>query len=87
MVVFRGFYGLDNSQHLSVFLVLVDGFVFSSVQSSQSPLTLHAQLTITLKKEDNDPEKNQANEYCYAGGLVEYVKWLNTDKVWPISSS
>lgn len=41
---------------------------------------LNPELTITLKKEDNDPEKNQANEYCYAGGLVEYVKWLNTDK-------
>ena len=39
------------------------------------------QLTITLKKEDSDPEKNQYNEYYYAGGLVEYVKWLNVDKV------
>lgn len=39
------------------------------------------QLTITLRKEDNDPEKTQYNEYFYAGGLVEYVKWLNTDKV------
>lgn len=25
--------------------------------------------------------KEQYNEYCYAGGLVEYVKWLNADKV------
>lgn len=39
------------------------------------------QLSITLKKEDIDPEKIQFNEYYYAGGLVEYVKWLNTDKV------
>lgn len=39
------------------------------------------QLTITLKKEDTDEEKSQYNEYCYAGGLVEYVKWLNADKV------
>ena len=38
------------------------------------------QLTITLKKEEGD-SKTQYNEYCYAGGLLEYVKWLNTDKV------
>ncbi|KAJ1405216.1 TOPRIM domain [Sesbania bispinosa] len=41
---------------------------------------LNPKLTITLRKEDNDPEKIQYNEYFYAGGLVEYVKWLNTDK-------
>ncbi|KAG5043251.1 hypothetical protein AAZX31_03G111300 [Glycine max] len=41
---------------------------------------LNPKLTITLRKEDNDPEKVQYNEYFYAGGLVEYVKWLNTDK-------
>ncbi|KAF5474265.1 hypothetical protein F2P56_006178 [Juglans regia] len=41
---------------------------------------LNPMLTITLKKEDNDSEKNQYNEYYYAGGLVEYVRWLNTDK-------
>ncbi|TKY62705.1 DNA gyrase subunit B [Spatholobus suberectus] len=41
---------------------------------------LNPKLTITLRKEDNDPEKVQCNEYFYAGGLVEYVKWLNTDK-------
>lgn len=39
------------------------------------------QLTITFKKEDDDPEKIQSSEYFYAGGLVEYVKWLNTEKV------
>jgi len=39
------------------------------------------QLRITFKKEDDDPEKTQHNEYFYAGGLVEYVSWLNTDKV------
>ncbi|KAJ9544028.1 hypothetical protein OSB04_023735 [Centaurea solstitialis] len=37
-------------------------------------------LTITLTKEDEDPEKNRTDEYCFAGGLVEYVKWLNADK-------
>ncbi|KAG5555984.1 hypothetical protein RHGRI_006575 [Rhododendron griersonianum] len=41
---------------------------------------LNPELTIVLKKEDADPEKSQYNEYCYAGGLVEYVRWLNTDK-------
>ncbi|KAI4300888.1 hypothetical protein L6164_034215 [Bauhinia variegata] len=41
---------------------------------------LNPKLTITLRKEDNDPEKIQYNEYFYAGGLVEYVKWLNADK-------
>lgn len=42
---------------------------------------LNPELTIALKKEDIDPEKIQCNEYFYAGGLVEYVKWLNADKV------
>ncbi|XP_019188056.1 PREDICTED: DNA gyrase subunit B, chloroplastic/mitochondrial-like [Ipomoea nil] len=41
---------------------------------------LNPELTIVLTKEDMDTEKSQCNEYCYAGGLVEYVKWLNTDK-------
>ncbi|GMN57758.1 hypothetical protein TIFTF001_026861 [Ficus carica] len=41
---------------------------------------LNPMLTINLKKEDGDPEKIQSNEYFYAGGLVEYVKWLNIDK-------
>ncbi|KAE9465849.1 hypothetical protein C3L33_02250, partial [Rhododendron williamsianum] len=41
---------------------------------------LNPELFIVLKKEDADPEKSQYNEYCYAGGLVEYVRWLNTDK-------
>lgn len=41
---------------------------------------LNPELTIALKKEDIDPENSQYNEYCYAGGLVEYVKWLNADK-------
>ncbi|KAK6944460.1 DNA topoisomerase, type IIA, subunit B, domain 2 [Dillenia turbinata] len=41
---------------------------------------LNPELKITLKKEEEDPEKNQYNEYCYAGGLIEYVKWLNNDK-------
>ncbi|OMO85705.1 DNA topoisomerase, type IIA, subunit B [Corchorus olitorius] len=41
---------------------------------------LNPKLTITLKKEDNDLEKSVYNEYFFAGGLVEYVKWLNIDK-------
>ncbi|KAF0897895.1 hypothetical protein E2562_001607 [Oryza meyeriana var. granulata] len=40
---------------------------------------LNPELTITLTKEGDDSQV-QHNEYCYAGGLVEYVKWLNTDK-------
>ncbi|KAM5578082.1 DNA gyrase subunit B, chloroplastic/mitochondrial [Rosa sericea] len=41
---------------------------------------LNPNLMITLRQEDTDPEKIQHNEYFYAGGLVEYVRWLNTDK-------
>ncbi|KAH9649241.1 DNA gyrase subunit B [Citrus sinensis] len=41
---------------------------------------LNPKLTIALRKEDSDPEKNQYNEYFFAGGLEEYVQWLNTDK-------
>ncbi|KAI3436993.1 DNA gyrase subunit B [Psidium guajava] len=41
---------------------------------------LNPKLSITLKKEDDDPEKTQHDEYFYAGGLVEYVSWLNNDK-------
>lgn len=39
------------------------------------------QVTISLKKEDEDPERDLYSEYFYAGGLTEYVSWLNTDKV------
>lgn len=39
------------------------------------------QVTISLKKEDDDPERDLYSEYFYAGGLIEYVSWLNTDKV------
>ncbi|KAJ6778866.1 DNA GYRASE/TOPOISOMERASE SUBUNIT B [Salix koriyanagi] len=38
------------------------------------------ELAFLNPKEDNDPEKNQYDEHFYAGGLVEYVNWLNTDK-------
>ncbi|XP_010423625.1 PREDICTED: DNA gyrase subunit B, mitochondrial-like [Camelina sativa] len=41
---------------------------------------LNPKVTISLKKEDDDLEKNQYNEYFFAGGLTEYVSWLNTDK-------
>ncbi|KAI3690599.1 hypothetical protein L2E82_48724 [Cichorium intybus] len=36
--------------------------------------------TIVARVQDNDPEKYRYDEYCFAGGLVEYVKWLNADK-------
>ncbi|KAL6498541.1 hypothetical protein OROHE_026638 [Orobanche hederae] len=42
---------------------------------------LNPEVRIVLEKEDADPEKRQYNEYSYAGGLIEYVKWLNADKV------
>ncbi|XP_019059708.1 PREDICTED: DNA gyrase subunit B, mitochondrial-like isoform X2 [Tarenaya hassleriana] len=41
---------------------------------------LNPKVTITLKKEEEDPEKGLYTEYFYAGGLTEYVIWLNTDK-------
>ncbi|KAK4794828.1 hypothetical protein SAY86_012822 [Trapa natans] len=41
---------------------------------------LNPKLKVTFKKEDDDPGKVLYNEYYYAGGLVEYVNWLNTDK-------
>ncbi|KAJ7296740.1 hypothetical protein O6H91_Y101400 [Diphasiastrum complanatum] len=42
---------------------------------------LNPEVTITLKQEDEDPEKVRFSEYHFAGGLVEYVVWLNQDKV------
>ncbi|CAN0910217.1 DNA gyrase subunit B, chloroplastic/mitochondrial [Linum grandiflorum] len=41
---------------------------------------LNPKLHITIIKEDSDPEKSQCDEHFYAGGLVEYVNWLNNDK-------
>jgi DNA gyrase subunit B len=41
---------------------------------------LNPKVTISLKKEDDDPERDVYSEYFYAGGLTEYVSWLNTDK-------
>ncbi|WCJ28740.1 DNA gyrase subunit B [Euphorbia peplus] len=42
--------------------------------------TIALRLTITLEKEEGDPEKIKYEEYCFSGGLVEYMKWLNRDK-------
>lgn len=41
---------------------------------------LNPQVKITLKQENKDAENVNYNEYHYAGGLVEYVCWLNRDK-------
>ncbi|PKI50841.1 hypothetical protein CRG98_028748 [Punica granatum] len=41
---------------------------------------LNPELKVTFKMEDDDPGKILYNEYYYAGGLVEYVNWLNADK-------
>ncbi|XBI63847.1 hypothetical protein VPH35_044172 [Triticum aestivum] len=55
-------------------------FDFSTISSCIRELAfLNPKLTITLTKEEQDAQV-QHNEYCYAGGLVEYVAWLNTDK-------
>ncbi|KAJ4845679.1 hypothetical protein Tsubulata_003570 [Turnera subulata] len=48
---------------------------------------LNPKITITLRKEDTDPEKAQYDEFFYSGGLVEYVSWLNTDKDKDVSLS
>uniref|UniRef100_A0A7N0T978 DNA topoisomerase (ATP-hydrolyzing) n=1 Tax=Kalanchoe fedtschenkoi TaxID=63787 RepID=A0A7N0T978_KALFE len=42
---------------------------------------LNPELRIIFRKEDSIPENSLTTEYFYAGGLVEYVKWLNSDKV------
>ncbi|CAO2207826.1 unnamed protein product [Urochloa humidicola] len=55
-------------------------FDFNTISSRIRELAfLNPELTITLTKEEGHTEV-QHNEYCYAGGLVEYVKWLNADK-------
>ncbi|KAG8367000.1 hypothetical protein BUALT_Bualt16G0026900 [Buddleja alternifolia] len=41
---------------------------------------LNPEVTIELKKDNTDPEKRLHNKYSFAGGLIEYVKWLNADK-------
>ncbi|CAI0374640.1 unnamed protein product [Linum tenue] len=56
-------------------------FDYSTISGRVRELAfLNPKLRITLKREDTDPAKSQGDEYYYAGGLVEYVKWLNTDK-------
>jgi DNA gyrase/topoisomerase IV subunit B len=39
------------------------------------------QVTINLQQENENSEKIQSNTYHFSGGLVEYVLWLNHDKV------
>ncbi|WVZ71665.1 hypothetical protein U9M48_020228 [Paspalum notatum var. saurae] len=61
-----------------IFTTTID-FDFNTISSRIRELAfLNPELTITLTKEGHT--EVQHNEYCYAGGLVEYVKWLNTDK-------
>ncbi|KAL9273293.1 DNA gyrase subunit B, chloroplastic/mitochondrial-like protein [Drosera capensis] len=56
-------------------------FEYNTIASRIRELAfLNPKLTINLSKEDENPDKNQHNQYCYAGGLVEYVKWLNIEK-------
>ncbi|WOL01842.1 DNA gyrase subunit B, chloroplastic/mitochondrial-like [Canna indica] len=55
-------------------------FDFDTIASRIRELAfLNPELTITLKKEEAD-SMELYNEYFYAGGLTEYVKWLNTNK-------
>lgn len=56
-------------------------FDYNTISSRIRELAfLNPEVTIALEKQDADPEKNLHNEYSYAGGLTEYVKFLNTDK-------
>lgn len=41
---------------------------------------LNPQVTINLKQEDENPDRVRENVYHFAGGLVEYIEWLNQDK-------
>ncbi|KAI5064340.1 hypothetical protein GOP47_0021010 [Adiantum capillus-veneris] len=41
---------------------------------------LNPQVAIRLKQEDENPDKARENFYRFAGGLVEYIGWLNKDK-------
>ncbi|XP_072979853.1 DNA gyrase subunit B, chloroplastic/mitochondrial-like [Typha angustifolia] len=62
-----------------VFTTSID-FDFNTISGRIRELAfLNPELTITLTKEEGE-SKMQHNEYCFAGGLSEYVKWLNTDK-------
>ncbi|PIA60114.1 hypothetical protein AQUCO_00400780v1 [Aquilegia coerulea] len=55
-------------------------FDYNTIEARVRELAfLNPKVTITLRKEDVDPEKMQHKEYCFAGGLLEYVKWLNTN--------
>ena len=39
------------------------------------------QVTINLKQEHENPDKSRTDVFHFAGGLVEYVLWLNNEKV------
>ncbi|XP_057872811.1 DNA gyrase subunit B, chloroplastic/mitochondrial isoform X2 [Cryptomeria japonica] len=41
---------------------------------------LNPEVKITLKQENDDTENTVYDEYYFAGGLSEYVQWLNQDK-------
>ncbi|XP_042050363.1 DNA gyrase subunit B, chloroplastic/mitochondrial-like isoform X2 [Salvia splendens] len=56
-------------------------FDYNTISSRIRELAfLNPEVTIALEKQDVDPEKTLHNVYSYGGGLIEYVKWLNTDK-------
>jgi len=61
-----------------------DGEIFSTTEFDFSTIAtrmreiafLNAGLKITLE----DERKNKKEEFCFSGGLVEFVKWLNKSK-------
>ncbi|KMZ59988.1 DNA gyrase subunit B, chloroplastic/mitochondrial [Zostera marina] len=63
-----------------VFTTTID-FDYNTISGRIRELAfLNPKLIITLQKVDGESLKSQRTEYCYAGGLVEYVRWLNTNK-------
>ncbi|KAH9315664.1 hypothetical protein KI387_024291, partial [Taxus chinensis] len=53
---------------------------FTVEASKEDTFLFEEHVKISLKQENDDVEKTIYNEYYFAGGLVEYVKWLNQDK-------
>ncbi|CAL5420672.1 unnamed protein product [Camellia sinensis] len=81
IIAFRGFHSLCLTVNFSaIFTTAIQLDYSTKARRIRELAFLNPEITIALKKEDIDPEKNQYSEYYYAGGLVEYVKWLNTDK-------
>lgn len=46
-----------------------------------SAVYICVQVNVSMEMEDNDPKNDLYRECFYAGGLSEYISWLNADKV------